>query len=248
MQRRCSGTGPTYRRSSGLHALSTGDAVVSRAVSRAGSFLTTAVACGVVALTLVACNDDGRTLRPARPSQTQSVYTPTTTTTVAPSPTLALDASETAPLAFVLNLPWVDNAIIDTKYTCNGDDVQPQVSWFGAPPEAVEMALVVRDVDANNFVHWIIAGLDPHNPFLAENSVPVGAIEGQNDFSTASAPDIGWRGPCPPKGAPHHYVFTLYALDQQVELPTGSSAADMQSVIDSTSIQAAQVTGIYQTP
>src|SRR5262245_33862546 len=214
MHRRCSGTSPTYRRCRSLHPLRPADAVASGAVPRARSLLPVALAAGLVPLALSACNSDGRTLRPAKPTQTQSVYTPTTTTTIAPPSTLALDApAET--VAFVLNLPWVDNATIDPRYTCNGDDVQPSISWFGAPAEAVEMALVVRDVDANNFVHWIIGGLDPHNPFLGENDVPIGAIEGANDFSKPGAPDIGWRGPCPPAGTPHHYVFTLYALSQQ---------------------------------
>jgi Raf kinase inhibitor-like YbhB/YbcL family protein len=232
----------------GLHSFKPAEAVVSGSVPRARAILSTAATLGAATLVLVACNDDGRTLRPAKPSQTQSVYTPTTTTTIAPQSTLALDAADGESLAFVLSLPWVNNGSIDPRYTCAGDDVQPQVSWFGAPAEAVEMALVVTDPDADNFVHWVIAGLDPQNTFIAENNVPIGAIEGANDFSTASTPDIGWRGPCPPAGAPHHYVFTLYALDQQVELPTGSPASEMQAVIDGAAIEAAQLTGVYETP
>jgi hypothetical protein len=151
-------------------------------------------------------------------------------------------------LAFSLSLPWVDGGEIDARFTCNGADVQPQVGWLGAPADAVEMALVVTDTDASNFVHWIVAGLEPTDPLIPENSVPLGAIEGLNGFSTPSAPVTGWRGPCPPAGTPHHYRFTLYALDQQVELPTGSAAADLQAIIDASAIAAAQVTGVYTTP
>ena len=113
---------------------------------------------------------------------------------------------------------------------------------------AVEIALVVTDTDANDFVHWVVAGLDPKNPSIAEGSVPVGAIEGANGFSTAAAPSVGWNGPCPPKGSTHHYRFTLYALDQQIELPTGSPASDLMSAIDLSSIEAAQITGVYTSP
>jgi Raf kinase inhibitor-like YbhB/YbcL family protein len=208
----------------------------------------------ILAITaLAACNSDGRTLRPASPSQTQSVYTPTTTTVAATTATvdgaiLPAATAEVAPLAFVLDLPWTDGGAIDSKYTCNGIDVHPELSWLGAPSGAIEMALVVTDTDADDFVHWAIAGLDPFDPELGEGDVPVGAIEGLNGFSTPSTPVIGWRGPCPPAGVAHHYQFTLYALDQQVDLPTGAPAADLLQVIDSSAIGTAQVTGVYATP
>ena len=201
---------------------------------------------------LVACNSDGRALRPAGPGQNQSVYTPTTTTTPAggvfDSVNGAVTTTTVAALPFALSLPWADGGEIDPRYTCNGGDVQPQVGWLGAPDAAVEMALVVTDTDAHDFVHWVIAGLVPFDPLVPENSVPLGAIQGLNGFSTADSPVVGWRGPCPPAGSTHHYRFTLYALDQQIELPDGSAAADLISLIDATSIAAAQSTATYTAP
>lgn len=176
------------------------------------------------------------------------MYTETTTTVPATIVGDVIGPATTAALAFQLKLPFSDGATMDARFTCNAANVHPEVSWLGAPTAAVEMALVVTDIDAGDFVHWIIAGLDPFNSQIGEGDVPVGAIEGQNGFSTATEPSIGWSGPCPPAGTAHHYRFTLYALDQQVELPTGSSAADLQSVIDSSAIGAAQVTGLYATP
>ena len=211
----------------------------------------------IAAASLAACNSDGRTLREAKPYQTQSVYTPTTTTV--PATTLAPFDSKIGTLStsttvattrvpFRLELPWSDGGTIDARFTCNGADVHPQIDWVGAPADAVEMALVVTDTDANDFVHWVIAGLDPNDPLVGEGDVPVGAIEGQNDFGTETAPAVGWRGPCPPAGSMHHYAFTLYALDQQVELPTGSPSADLLSVITSSLISVAEVTGVYTAP
>lgn len=228
----------------------------------------------------VACNDDGRTLREPGPDQTASVYTTTTSSTVAgdvvADPGSLDPALETPALAFVLNLPWADGGTIDPRYTCDGADIQPGVSWLGAPADAVEMALVVTDTDAGDFVHWVIAGLDPLDPFLGENSVPVSAIEGTNDFegapsrpvdvtttvgssvagdsagttttATAGLADdaaIGWRGPCPPAGESHSYLFSLYALGQAIELPTGSSAADLQAAIDAVALSVTHRTGVY---
>jgi Raf kinase inhibitor-like YbhB/YbcL family protein len=212
--------------------------------------LTTAAIVLPLLLTVIAagCKSDGRTLREPATDQTQSVYTPSTTTTIAGQTTPTALATTTPTLPFTLNLPWLNGATIDTRFTCNGIDAQPRFGWLGAPAGAAEMALVVSDVNAGNFVHWIITGLDPADSLLDENEVPIGAIEGENGFNTAAKPDIGWRGPCPPAGVPHTYRFTLYALDQQVELPTGSPAADLLAVIEASAIGVTQVDGIYQTP
>jgi hypothetical protein len=149
---------------------------------------------------------------------------------------------------FTVVLPWSDGGTIDAAYTCAGDDISPQVSWYGAPTTAVEMALVVTDTDANDFVHWIIAGLDPKNPSIPAGTPPENAVQGQNGFSTAAAPSVGWKGPCAPAGTTHHYLFTLYALGQQIELPSGSSAADLLAFIQGAEISATTVTGTSSTP
>jgi Raf kinase inhibitor-like YbhB/YbcL family protein len=211
----------------------------------------------VVAAALGACKSDGRTLRPANGTQTQSVYTPTTTTvpaTVETSvdigkiPPFATSTTALSTVPFTLQLPFGDEGVIDTRFTCYGADVHPQIAWFGAPVNTVEIALVVTDPDASDFVHWVIAGLDPTNPLVGDGQVPIGAIEGENGFSTTAAPSVGWKGPCPPAGTTHHYWFTLYALSQQVDLPTGSSSADLLAVIENSSIDASEVTGIYTAP
>jgi len=212
----------------------------------------------ILTVALASCKSDGRTLRPAKPTQTQSVYTPTTTTVPATTVTSfdnskvgTIGTTTTLPsttVPFTLQLPFAEGGAIDPRFTCNGTDVHPQIAWFGTPLGTVEMALVVTDADAGDFVHWVIAGLDPNDPLLGEGDVPVGAIEGENGFSTEAAPAIGWRGPCPPSGTTHHYWFTLYALGQQVELPTGASAADLLAAITNSSIDVAEVTGVYTAP
>lgn len=248
---------PRYR----LHGVTLLDHLGSVAV-RTSRVTISLLGCSLALVAFSACRSDGRILRPALPSQNGSVFTASTTTTIVddavqPNGSAVLPgaglpgASNDVPgtgLAFSLHTPWADGGTIDNRYTCNGENRSPAISWVGAPVNAVEVALVVTDTDAKDFVHWVIAGLDPKNPSLAEGSVPVGAIEGTNGFSTAAAKSIGWNGPCPPKGSTHHYRFTLYALDQQIELPTGSPASDLTSAIDLSSIEAAQITGVYTSP
>jgi Raf kinase inhibitor-like YbhB/YbcL family protein len=199
---------------------------------------------------LAACNDDGRTLRDPKPDQTQSIYTPSTTTTVAGSgASIQVNTTTTlAPSAFRLTLPWNDGAAIDARFTCAGDDVQPGVSWSGVPDGTVELAIVVRDLDADDFVHWAIAGIDPALGAIAESQAPLGAIEAANDFSSGDDQVIGWRGPCPPAGGAHTYQTTLYALDQPMELPPGSPADDLVAAIDGSSFASVSVVGTFRTP
>ncbi len=201
-----------------------------------------------------ACNSDGRTMREARPDQTASVYTTTTSSTTTPStitativddlasslPGSSVAGAEVPDVTFELNMPWEDGGVINSRYTCDGPDIQPAFSWEGAPTDAVDMAMVVVDVDTNEFVHWTVAGLDPVAEFVGENAVPPSAIEGTNSFS-----EVGWRGPCPPAGTTHRYLFTLYALSANILLPTGSSAEDLQLAIDAVSLSVAQQAGAY---
>jgi len=56
--------------------------------------------------------------------------------------------------------------------------------------------------------------------------------QGQNDFG-----DAGWGAACPPEGdGPHHYVFTLYALNRLAELREGATAAEVRAAITATAI------------
>lgn len=214
---------------------------------------------GVVVL--ASCNDDGRTLRPARSDQDQSIST--TSSSVAlddsdelPAPGIVpgqpLGSSSTspaivdiAPLAIVA--PWRDGGAIDARFTCDGADVSPALSWFGVPPDAAELAIAVTDDDSDGFVHWAVAGLPPIDGVVPEGAVPASLAEAANDFSTSGAPVVGWRGPCPPPGSgPHTYRFTLFALNPGIELPDGTPAVDMLTAIREASVASAVVTGTYE--
>ena len=183
----------------------------------------------VLAGSAVACvdHDEGRTLRPPTVDQT-------TTTTVAATGEAAGAgeaagsagaAGTTPPTTEPLRLSSSavgEGAELPVRHTCRGDDVSPPLQWTGVPDGTVELAIVVRDVDAEGFVHWTVAGLPPDLGKLDEGAVPAGAVQAANDFGRP-----GWAGPCPPSGA-HHYELVLYALGQAsgvVEGEPGATAA-----------------------
>jgi hypothetical protein len=98
---------------------------------------------------------------------------------------------------------------IPDRYTCEGADVSPPLTWSDAP--------------GGTFTHWLLYNTPPTRTELSEN-VPTdptlswGAAQGRNDFG-----NVGYGGPCPPMGSTHRYYFRLYALDQQLDLPPGAS-------------------------
>ncbi len=104
---------------------------------------------------------------------------------------------------------------IPEKYTCDGPDVSPPLAWTNAPAGTKSFALIADDPDAPGgiWVHWVVYNLPPTLTALAENTppspqLPDGAKQGVNDFG-----QTGYRGPCPPAGRLHRYVFNIYALD-----------------------------------
>ena len=197
------------------------------------------VAVAALAVLVTACNDDGREMR-------SPVLPPPPTTTVPPSTVpvgeaaLVTIASTTTPApSFQLVTSWANGAAIPSRHTCDGPDVAPALSWTTVPIDAVELAMTMVDLDAN-FVHWVMVGISPTRTGLAEDEVPPGAIEWPNDFG-----DLGYGGPCPPGGATHTYLFTVHALNQQVEVADDADATEVVDLLNQTSILESSVSGTY---
>ncbi len=132
---------------------------------------------------------------------------------------------------------------IPKRYSCDGDELSPPLRWSGVPAAARELALLVEDPDApsGTFVHWVLFKLAPDLHGLAAGRVPAGARQGNN-----SAGDSAWAGPCPPGGdAPHHYVFTLYALRAPLSQPNGASADEVRTAVGDAAIARGQLVGRF---
>jgi Raf kinase inhibitor-like YbhB/YbcL family protein len=214
----------------------------------------------VASLVAAGCNDDGRTLRPARPDQTESVSTtvmptvaetggldltlpPTLPPTIAPTiaPTMPPTAAPTSAAAgFTVTAPWADEFAIDSRYTCDGPDVPPALSWDAAPAGTQEIAVAMTDLDLPGFVHWVMAGIDPMSTGLGEGEVPEFASVGVNGMGRTA-----YSGPCPPVGETHRYQVTVYLLAQRTELGDGAAGADLLAAVQGSAFMTAQVTGVY---
>jgi Raf kinase inhibitor-like YbhB/YbcL family protein len=188
-----------------------------------------------VATALAACSHDGRTLRPAGPNQTLSIASSSTTVATTAQANNAGVESQ----GLTVTAPWHDNGIIDAKYTCKGAGVSPAISWSGVPAKTKELAVSLVDLDASNFVHWVVAGLDPASTGIVEGKVPAGATQAINGFGKA-----GWNGPCPPDGQ-HTYLLTLYALPAPSGIKATTQGSAAIASLDAHKIASVAMTGLF---
>ncbi len=140
-----------------------------------------------------------------------------------------------------------DGKEIPRQFACDGGDVSPQISWYSVPEKTASLALVCEDPDApkGTFTHWIVYDILPSIPRLAEGQPRTtltinGASQGENDTG-----NIGWNGPCPPPGKPHHYVFTLYALDDRISFNKPPKRSEFDSSIEEHIIAKTAYIGLY---
>lgn len=133
------------------------------------------------------------------------------------------------------------NEYLPSKYTCDGDNLNPPLSIDKVPENAQSLVLIVDDPDAprGTWLHWTCWNIDPKTTQIPENSVPQGAVEGMTDSGAT-----GYSGPCPPSGT-HRYFFKLYALDRKLDLPHGAPLNELLKVIDNHIIEKVEFIGLY---
>lgn len=138
--------------------------------------------------------------------------------------------------------------VIPTEYTCEGQDVSPPLAWDEPPAGTQSLVLIVDDPDApvGVFTHWVLFNIPSNSRDLPEAlptqaQLPSGAQQGKNEFGR-----LGYGGPCPPPGRLHRYRFTVYALDQPLELTAGASKKQVLDAIQGHILAQGQLTGTYQ--
>lgn len=137
-----------------------------------------------------------------------------------------------------------DGETIPTKYTCDGEDVNPLLEIRHVPEEAKSLALIVDDPDASRGVpwdHWLVWNIPPRTQYIQESVVPSNAVQG-----VSSGGKVKYMGPCPMKGKdPHRYIFSLYALDKELELAEGASKDELLRAMEGHIIARAELVGMY---
>lgn len=137
--------------------------------------------------------------------------------------------------------------MIPGKYTCDGQDISPQLEWTDFPDAVKSFAIVSDDPDApvGTWVHWVYYDIPADTTNLSENMPPennpkIGGTQGINDFRR-----IGYGGPCPPGGT-HRYFFKIYALDTVLNLDPGLDKKQLLKAMEGHILDQAELMGRYK--
>jgi len=130
---------------------------------------------------------------------------------------------------------------IPDKYTMYGENRIPPLHLEDVPSRARSLAVIVDDPDApkGTFNHWLLFNMDPKIRDIKEDSVPVMATQGRNDFG-----EVEYDGPRPPSGE-HRYYFKAFALDTVLPLTRGAQRSDLEREMKEHVVDKAELMGKY---
>ena len=145
-----------------------------------------------------------------------------------------------------------NNALIPSKYTCDGEQDSPRLKIEDVPEGTKSLVLIMDDPDIpqevkqargiNVFDHWVLFNIDPNTKEIDTNQVP--GVQGSN-----SAGENKYIGPCPPKQyqpTMHRYFFKLYALDIQLDLQEGSTKTEVEKAMEGHILEQTELIGKYE--
>lgn len=132
-----------------------------------------------------------------------------------------------------------NNGFIPNKYSCKGEDINPEITWDNVPEGTRSFALSVKDPDApmGTFVHWLVYDIDKSSRTIKENSIRGKQVK--NNFGKVS-----YGGPCPPSGV-HRYYFRLFALDTE-SLGEIHSMNEFDKKVQEHTIEKAELMGRFE--
>ena len=133
---------------------------------------------------------------------------------------------------------------IPKKYGYKNGNVSPPLSINNIPSNCQSLALIMDDPDAKAavgkvWVHWLVWNISPEINEINESSLPPNCQEGSTDFG-----EVGYGGPAPPDKK-HTYIFKLYALDSQLDIPSGSDKNQLESAMENHIISQSKLEGRY---
>ncbi len=173
---------------------------------------------------------------------TSTVSTTLTTTATVTTTKIIIESLE----FLILSPSFGDNEDIPLKFTCDSQNISPELIW-STPPEGTEsIVLIMDDPDApGSFTHWVLFNIPAHITELPEgvpsqNVLEKGGTHGRNGLGA-----MGYFGPCPPAGPEHRYKFRIYAIDTVLSLEAGATKQMVLSAISGHILDEALLTGKF---
>jgi Raf kinase inhibitor-like YbhB/YbcL family protein len=139
-----------------------------------------------------------------------------------------------------------DGGIVPQKYAGRGG-VQPGFKFSGAPEGTVSYAIIFHDIDValkgstGDVLHWIVWNIPVAAGGIPEGSVPAGSVVGRGIIGP------GYFGPGAPAGPRyHHYVFELYALNANLDLPETAGRDELLKAMEGKIVAKSAYVGRYR--
>lgn len=134
---------------------------------------------------------------------------------------------------------------IPSKYTCDGQSINPPLTFSAVPERTKSLAILVHDPDVPKdlkpdgmFDHWVLYNIPPEALTIPENDPTIG-VAGKNGSG-----ETGYTGPCPPDKE-HRYFFKAYALDTELAFPTPPTRAEVEAAMKGHALTEAELMGKY---
>jgi len=156
----------------------------------------------------------------------------------------SISKSQTSSNFKLISSAFEEGKPIPAKYTCDGANIPPPLSWSGVTEKTKSYAIIMDDPDApmGTWVHWVIYNIPGTVTSLEEKKsvAEIKAIEGLNSWN-----EKGYNGPCPPGGT-HHYNFKLYALDKSLTPKEGMTKAELLEAMKGHILGETTLTGLFR--
>ena len=146
----------------------------------------------------------------------------------------------------VTSTDFIAEGELDPKHSadlwgqCSGANLNPQLSWTGAPEGTVTYAITMLDRSAGGYSHWVHVNIPVDVTSVATgDSTSLPGVAGRND-----SPGIGYFGPCPP-GPNHRYEFIVWALDTLLNTPAEPTYSDFSNAARGHVLAQGSIIGVY---
>lgn len=153
----------------------------------------------------------------------------------------------------IISTAFDHNGSIPSMYTCDGENISPPLELHDVPMGTKSLVLLVDDPDIpdvfkqqrgiDDFDHWALVNIPPDTKEIPEGVAPAGALVGVNSAGSSS-----YTGPCPPteyEPTEHRYIFKLYALDSELDVPPGVAQDEIKEEMTGRITEQAELIGLY---
>ena len=141
-----------------------------------------------------------------------------------------------------------DGGVVPARYTSRGGNVQPGFRFSNAPEGTVGYAIIFHDLDVaiggntGDVLHWMAWNIPAAAGGIPEGGLPEGSVQGRNLMGQST-----YMGPgAPPGPRDHHYVFELYALNADLDIPATASRDELLAAMDGKVVAKAAYVGRYR--